>query len=100
MKSIFDIDHRTEVLSRIDSLVNETKAAWGRMTVTQMVKHCALCEEYYHGNLLVSRSFLGKLIGKIVLNKMLKDDESMLQKNSPTSPQFRVNNNVGNLDSE
>ena len=100
MKSIFDIEIRTEVLNRIASLNKETKAAWGQMTVAQMVKHCALCEEYYHGNLLVSRSFLGRLIGKMVINKTLKDDQSTLQKNAPTSPQFRVNNDIKNLELE
>ena len=100
MKSIFDIQIRTEILSRIDRLNQESKAAWGQMTVTQMVKHCALCEEYYHGNLFVKRSFLGRLIGKMVLNKMLKDDQSIFQKNAPTSPHFRVNNNIGNLEIE
>ena len=100
MKSIFDIETRIEILRRIDSLNTETKAAWGQMTVAQMVKHCILCEEYYHGNLLVSRSFLGRLIGKMVINKTLKDDQSMLQKNAPTSPQFIVNNDIGHLELE
>ena len=100
MKSIFDVEIRTEVLNRIDSLNQETKAAWGQMTIAQMVKHCALCEEYYHGNLLVSRSFLGRLIGKMVINKTLKDEQSMLQKNAPTSPQFRVNTDIKNLELE
>jgi hypothetical protein len=31
---------------------------------------------------------------------MLKDDQSMLQKNAPTKPQFKVNHNVGNLELE
>jgi hypothetical protein len=100
MKSIFDIETRTEILKRIEGLNKETKAAWGQMTVTQMVKHCALCEKYYHGNLAVSRSILGRLIGKTVINKMLKDDQSMLQKNAPTKPQFKVNQDVGNLELE
>lgn len=100
MKSIFDIETRTEVLRRIDSLNKETKAVWGQMTVAQMVKHCALCEEYYHGNLPVSRSFLGRLIGRMVINKTLKDDQSMLQKNAPTKPQFKVNYDLRNLELE
>jgi hypothetical protein len=100
MKSIFDTQTRTKILSRIDSLNQESKAEWGQMTVAQMVKHCALCEEYYHGNFVVNRSPLGRLIGKMVLRKMIKDDQSMLQKNAPTSPQFRVNNEIGNLDLE
>ena len=100
MKSIFDIETRTEILKRIEGLNKETKAAWGQMTVTQMVKHCALCEKYYHGNLAVSRSFLGRLIGKTVINKMLKDDQSVLQKNAPTKPQFKVNQDIENLELE
>lgn len=100
MKSIFDIETRMEILNRIDSLNQENKAAWGQMTVGQMVKHCALCEEYYHGNLVVSKSFLGRLIGRVVINKMLKDDQSMLQKNTPTAPQFRVQNDIANLELE
>lgn len=100
MKSIFDTETRTEIFSRIDSLTKETEAAWGQMTVAQMVKHCALCEEYYHGNLQVSRSFLGRLIGRMVINKTLKGDQSMLQKNAPTSPHFKVNNNIENLELE
>jgi hypothetical protein len=100
MKSIFDIQTRTEILSRIKKLNQESKAIWGQMTAAQMVKHCALCEEYYHGHFPVSRSFLGRLIGKVAINKMLKDDQSMLQKNAPTSPKFRVNNDVEDLELE
>jgi len=100
MKSIFDTATRAEILNRIDSLNQVTKPAWGQMTVAMMVKHCALCEEYYHGQFPVDRSFLGRLIGKMVIRKMLKDDQSTLQKNAPTSPQFRVNNDIANLELE
>jgi len=41
---------------------------------------------------------LGRLIGKKVINKTLKDEQSMLQKNAPTSPQFRFNNDIVNLE--
>ena len=100
MKSIFDIQTRTEILSRIEKLNQESKATWGQMTAAQMVKHCVLCEEYYHGHFPVSRSCLGRLIGKMAINKMLKDDQSMLQKNASTSPKFRVNNDVEDLELE
>jgi hypothetical protein len=97
MKSIFDTKTRTEILGRIDSLNKESKAAWGQMKVAQMIRHCALCEEYYHGNFEVNRSFLGRLIGKKVIGKILKDDLSGFQKNAPTSPQFKVVNNVEDI---
>ena len=97
MKSIFDTATRAEILNRIDNLNQGSKPAWGQMTVTMMVKHCVLCEEYYHGHFLVDRSFLGRLIGKMAIRKLLKDDQSMLQKNAPTSSQFKVVNEIENL---
>ena len=100
MKSIFDIATRTEILNRIDSLNKESKPAWGTMNVAMMVRHCALCEEYYHGRFLVNRSFLGKLIGKTALRGILKDEQSMLQKNAPTSQQFKVVDEIENLEVE
>lgn len=89
-----------EILNRIDSLNQESKPAWGEMNVAMMVKHCALCEEYYHGRFLVNRSFLGRLIGKTALRGILKDEQSMLQKNAPTSPQFKVVNEIETLEIE
>jgi hypothetical protein len=100
MKSIFDTATRAEILNRIDSLDGGIKPAWGQMTVTMMVKHCVLCEEYYHGHFLVDRSFLGRLIGKMAIRKLLKDDQSMMQKNAPTLSQFKVVNNIENLELE
>jgi len=100
MKSIFEITTRTEILNRIDSLKQESKPAWGKMNVAMMVKHCALCEEYYHGGFLVNRSFLGRLIGKIAIRVILKEEQSILQKNAPTSLQFKVVNEIENLELE
>lgn len=100
MKSILDLKTRAEILHRIDNLNQQTKPLWGRMTVAMMVKHCALCEEYYHGHFVVNRSFLGRLVGKVAIRKMLKDDETTLQKNAPTLPQFRIVNEIENLELE
>jgi hypothetical protein len=36
----------------------------------------------------------------MVKNKMLKDDQSVLQKNAPTKPQFKVNHDIENLELE
>ena len=90
MKSILCKDTREEVIIRINSLNEASKAQWGKMTVAQMVKHCTLCEEYYYGNIHVKRSFLGRLFGRTAISSILKDDVSGLKKNAPTPPQFRV----------
>lgn len=54
------------------------------MNVYQMVKHCTLCEDMYIGKLKIKRVFMGKLIGRMVLKQVLKDDKPF-SKGSPTS---------------
>jgi hypothetical protein len=84
MKSIFDTETRVEV----------------KMTVTQMVHHCSLCEEYYFGNIKVNRSLLGRIFGKTAIKGILKDENSALKKNTPTSPIFKMSESVTDLESE
>jgi hypothetical protein len=40
MKSIFEEETFKEIMLRIDSLSPENQAKWGKMDVTQMLKHC------------------------------------------------------------
>jgi len=100
MKSIFDKGTRDEIINRINSLNTSSKAQWGKMTVGQMVRHCIVCEEYYFGNIRVKRSLLGRLFGKPAINGILKDDDTTLKKNAPAAPQFKVTENVQNLEDE
>lgn len=41
-KSIWNAEERAAVLARFDALKPDAKAAWGVMSVSQMVKHCTL----------------------------------------------------------
>jgi hypothetical protein len=100
MKSIFDIAVRHEVVGRSSSLNQKSKALWGKMTVSQMVKHCALSEEYYYGNIIVKRSFLGRIFGKLAIQGVLKDEYTEIKKNAPTPPQLKVAYPVLNLEVE
>lgn len=100
MKTIFDKGTRDEVIHRIDALTENSKPHWGKMTVQQMTRHCALCEEYYYGNVNVKRSFLGRLFGKMAIKAILRDENSSFKKNAPTPLQFRVKTDVGNLEAE
>lgn len=90
MKSIFDAPDRKEVLQRISSLSETSRPQWGKMTVAQMVKHCSLCEDYYFGNIVIGRSILGRLIGQKALRSILKDEQSVIARNAPTSPHFII----------
>lgn len=40
MKSIFNTEAYNEILSRLDTLSEESQAKWGKMNVTQMLSHC------------------------------------------------------------
>lgn len=90
MKSIFDKEIRYTVINRINSLNENSKAQWGRMTVAQMVRHCSICEEYYYGKLKVKRSFLGRIFGKLAIEMILSNETTGFKKNSTTPPQFKV----------
>jgi hypothetical protein len=45
MKTIFDKATRNELIGRIATLNESSKAEWGKMNVYQMIRHCALYEE-------------------------------------------------------
>lgn len=100
MKSIFDAAIRAEIIRRIDSLTTDNKPQWGKMTVSQMVRHGALCEEYYYGNVKVGRSLMGRIFGKMAIRSILKDEQSSIGKNAPTPAPFKVVENITDLEAE
>ena len=89
MKTIFDKTTRDELISRINTLNENSKAQWGKMTVSQMLKHCIQWEEMALGKTIYKQSFIGKLFGKSALKDMIKDD-GPLKKNMPTVPGFKI----------
>jgi hypothetical protein len=100
MKSIFDKAIRKEVIDRINVLTRRSKPLWGKMNVAQMIRHCALCEDYYFGNIKVKRSLLGRLVGQKAIKAILNDEHSTIGKNAPTSSQFKVTENIENFEIE
>ncbi|HTQ63247.1 MAG TPA: DinB family protein [Puia sp.] len=100
MKSVFDKETKDEVINRINLLTINNKAQWGKMTVAQMVRHCCLCEEYYFGNIKIKRAFLGRILGKVAIRAILKNEKSGLMKNSQTSPILKVDEGLTNLEQE
>lgn len=100
MKSIFQPEDRAEIVRRIHTLSKESKAHWGRMSVGQMLRHCSLCEEYYMGNFHVKRSMLGRILGKMAINGMLKSDDVPFRKNSQSPQQFGVTENINDVEEE
>ncbi len=98
MKTIFDKTTRDVLINRINTLNENSKAQWGKMTISQMMKHCAMWEEMAQGKKKYKRSFIGRVFGKMVLKNVLKD-ASPLKHNTPTIPELKVTEN-GNVSSE
>jgi hypothetical protein len=92
MKSIFDKTTRDELVTRINSLNENSTAQWGKMNVSQMMQHCTKWDEMALGKKIYKQSLIGKLFGKMALKDMLKDEP--IKKNLPTVPSFKVTENT------
>lgn len=99
MKSIFDNETNAGIILRIESLNEDCKATWGKMTVGQMVKHCTLCEELYLGKVKFKRVFAGRFFGRSSMKKLLSD-ERPLERNAPASPLLIVSEEIENLEEQ
>ncbi|HEX7845842.1 MAG TPA: DUF1569 domain-containing protein [Chitinophagaceae bacterium] len=99
MKSVFDSTTRSEIINRINAVSPQNSAQWGKMNAYQMVKHCTLCEDMFLGKINIKRVFIGRLLGPMVLKKVLKD-EKPFGKNSPTSPILKTTSDSGDIEQQ
>lgn len=99
MKSVFEPETIKELVSRISSVSAQNEAKWGKMDAFQMVKHCTLSEEMMLGQMKIKRVLIGRLIGKMILKKVLKDD-APFGKNSPTSPKLKTTHESGDIEQQ
>ena len=87
MKNLFEPARVTEIKQRLAKLTPESRAQWGKMSVGQMVAHCAGAFEAATGNLKPPRVMIGRFLGWAVKPLALGDDKP-IKKNSPTSPEL------------
>src|ERR1700759_2712045 len=88
MKTIFDKTVREELVRRVRLLGPDSPAQWGKMSVAQMVRHCALWEEMIHRNKPYKRVFVGWLFGKMALRSEMKGNP--VRRNSPSIPDLVI----------
>lgn len=89
MKTIFNPNHRAEIIKRIQSLDKDASAQWGKMSCYKMMVHCRMSEEMFQGITTYPRLFIGRLFGPMALKSILKDD-AFLKPNSPTHPLLKI----------
>lgn len=101
VKNIFEKEIREELIARINALDESNSAQWGKMNLYQMLRH----NTYWNGWILgkgghtYKQEFLWRIFGKIALRSMIKDEKPM-DKNIPTSAQFKVKASEGDINSE
>lgn len=99
MKTVFDQSTRDELIGRIGSLNENSKAVWGKMNVYQALKHCTLWDEWVQGDAVNKQAFIGRLFGKMALKKLSRDD-SPLDRNTPTLAELRIKETAGDIETE
>jgi hypothetical protein len=99
MKTIFDKTTRDELITRINTLNENSKAQWGKMNVYQMLKHCTQWEEWIASKEKHKWSLPGRLFGRMVLKSLMKD-EKPLRRNTPTLPELKIKETNGDIEAE
>lgn len=88
MKTVFDQSTREELVQRVSRLTEKSTPQWGKMNVSQMMRHRAQWDEMALGKTKYKQSLLGKLFGKMALKNMMK--EKPVKRNLPTVPSFVI----------
>jgi hypothetical protein len=98
MKTTFDKATRDELIRRINTLNESSKAQWGKMNVYQMLKHNTLWGEWIADKRTHKQVFIGRLFGRMALKNVLKD-EKPLTRNTPTLPELIITG-TGDVEAE
>jgi len=88
VKNLYDPSAANEIKQRIAKLTPNSHRQWGKMTVSQMVAHCANAMENAVGDKQPKRMLIGRLIGGMVKNKVL--GEGPMSRNAPTAPDLKI----------
>ena len=88
MKSLFDPADRESLLERLSALRPDSPRQWGKMTVSQMLCHCAHALEAGTGDRPMKQKLIGKILMPFVRKSIL--GEKPFSRNSPTDPTFVI----------
>ncbi|MDF2436541.1 MAG: hypothetical protein K0Q95_917 [Bacteroidota bacterium] len=89
MESIFKQSDNQKLIDRINKLTNSSANQWGKMNVAQMLAHCQSPLNVAFGEHKIKRGLISILFGKMIKNKLMKDDKPF-DRNLPTDKTFIV----------
>ncbi|MEM7655183.1 MAG: DUF1569 domain-containing protein [Bacteroidota bacterium] len=89
MNTTLDPNIRRSLMLRVQSLSDQSAPEWGKMSLSQMLRHCIKNEELLLQDRAYPRTFIGRIFGGMVKRSMLKN-EKPLAKNQPTHPDLII----------
>lgn len=92
MQNIFSITDSKKFVERVNQLKNNSKPAWGKMSVDQMLAHCNVMYEMVYDTIHPKPNVVLRFILKsFIKNKVV--NETPYPRNIRTAPQFIISNN-------
>jgi hypothetical protein len=88
MKTIFNETDKNEILARIEKLTPESKALWGKMSVSQMLAHSTEATKLATGE--INTKFAPIQIMGNLFKKSFITGGKPFRRNSPTSPELKM----------
>jgi hypothetical protein len=88
MKSLYSPEAEQEVLTRLNTLSQQSARQWGKMEVDQMLAHCSAALEVAVGEKMPKRIFIGKILAPLFKSTVL--GEKPFSKNGPTDKSFII----------
>jgi hypothetical protein len=88
MQNLFDPADGDQVLRRLSSLQPSNARQWGKMTIAQMLAHCAIALEVPCGDRVKKQSLIGRVLAPFVRSSVL--GEKPFGRGAPTDPQFKI----------
>jgi hypothetical protein len=84
MNNLYEPARVDEVKQRVATLTSASQRQWGTMTASQALAHCSAAMEMATGDSMPPRMLIGRLIGGMIRNKVLKNSDP-LRRNTPTA---------------
>jgi hypothetical protein len=84
MQNFFEAPHGDRILARVAALGPDAVRQWGKMTVAQMLAHCAVAVEAANGDRPMKQALLGKILTPFVRSSFV--GPKPYSRGAPTGP--------------
>lgn len=89
LPNVFTKEIAEQIMGRINQLTPQSKAQWGKMSVSQMLAHCNVTYEMVYENKHPKPNFFMSFILKTFIKKIVTS-ETPYKHNSQTAPAFII----------